>query len=186
MTSGLVTAGGGGGGKVMSLRLQYYVVLGGVTAVVLLACLRYTPTAAAVAAVGYGFWGNGDGASLAAAGAAATTVGGTGTSAAATTGGGGAGGGRSPSRVVIFNFGDSNSDTGGMAAAMGLNIALPEGRTYFRRPTGRISDGRLVIDFICQSLSLFCHNATPTHHHSTTSPSSISPQSNSYSTLIYS
>ncbi|BAD54714.1 putative early nodule-specific protein ENOD8 [Oryza sativa Japonica Group] len=153
MTSGLVTAGGGGGGKVMSLRLQYYVVLGGVTAVVLLACLRYTPTAAAVAAVGYGFWGNGDGASLAAAGAAATTVGGTGTSAAATTGGGGAGGGRSPSRVVIFNFGDSNSDTGGMAAAMGLNIALPEGRTYFRRPTGRISDGRLVIDFICESLN---------------------------------
>uniref|UniRef100_A0A0E0JHY0 Esterase n=1 Tax=Oryza punctata TaxID=4537 RepID=A0A0E0JHY0_ORYPU len=151
MTSGLVSGGGGGGagGKVMSLRLQYYVVLGGVAAVVLFACLRYTP-AAAVAAVGYGFWGNGGGASLAAAGAAAAaTTAGTGTSGAA-TGGGGAGG-RSP--VVIFNFGDSNSDTGGMAAAMGMNIALPEGRTYFRRPTGRISDGRLVIDFICESLN---------------------------------
>uniref|UniRef100_A0A0E0C1A5 Esterase n=1 Tax=Oryza meridionalis TaxID=40149 RepID=A0A0E0C1A5_9ORYZ len=143
MTSGLVT--GGGGGKVMSLRLQYYVVLGGMAAVVLLACLRYTPTAAAVAAVGYGFWGNGGLAGAGTGGSAAATTGG---------GGGGAGGGaRSPSRVVIFNFGDSNSDTGGMAAAMGLNIALPEGRTYFRRPTGRISDGRLVIDFICESLN---------------------------------
>jgi hypothetical protein len=52
--------------------------------------------------------------------------------------------------VVIFNFGDSNSDTGGMAAVNGMNINLPEGRTFFRRPTGRLSDGRLVIDFICE------------------------------------
>ena len=52
---------------------------------------------------------------------------------------------------AAFNFGDSNSDTGGMAAASGLNIALPEGHTYFRRPTGRLSDGRLVIDFIGNS-----------------------------------
>jgi len=55
-----------------------------------------------------------------------------------------------PSPVVIFNFGDSNSDTGGMAAVNGMNLNLPEGRTFFRRPTGRLSDGRLVIDFICE------------------------------------
>lgn len=57
---------------------------------------------------------------------------------------------RPGSRPVLFNFGDSNSDTGGMAAVNGMNINLPEGRTFFRRPTGRLSDGRLVIDFICE------------------------------------
>jgi hypothetical protein len=52
--------------------------------------------------------------------------------------------------VVLFNFGDSNSDTGGVAAAGGIRIMPPEGRTYFRRPTGRLSDGRVIIDFICE------------------------------------
>ena len=51
---------------------------------------------------------------------------------------------------AVFNFGDSNSDTGGVAAAGGINIALPEGRTHFGHPTGRLSDGRVIIDFICE------------------------------------
>ncbi|XP_011081092.1 GDSL esterase/lipase LIP-4 isoform X2 [Sesamum indicum] len=53
---------------------------------------------------------------------------------------------------VIFNFGDSNSDTGGFVAGLGLDIAYPYGRAFFRRPTGRASDGRLVIDFLCEYL----------------------------------
>ena len=52
--------------------------------------------------------------------------------------------------VVLFNFGDSNSDTGGVAAVMGIRIAPPEGRAYFHHPTGRLSDGRVILDFICE------------------------------------
>ncbi|KAJ0980560.1 hypothetical protein J5N97_008815 [Dioscorea zingiberensis] len=58
-----------------------------------------------------------------------------------------------PDRAVIFNFGDSNSDTGGLSAGLGIFIPLPEGRTFFRRSTGRLCDGRLIIDFLCESLN---------------------------------
>ncbi|XP_050220974.1 GDSL esterase/lipase At1g09390 [Mercurialis annua] len=54
---------------------------------------------------------------------------------------------------VIFNFGDSNSDTGGLVAGLGFPVNYPNGRLFFRRSTGRLSDGRLVIDFLCQSLN---------------------------------
>ncbi|GAB2287257.1 hypothetical protein Dimus_021640 [Dionaea muscipula] len=57
----------------------------------------------------------------------------------------------------IFNFGDSNSDTGGLAAGLGYPINLPNGRTFFRRSTGRLSDGRLVIDFLCEYIAHHCH-----------------------------
>ncbi|KAF9595112.1 hypothetical protein IFM89_037046 [Coptis chinensis] len=53
---------------------------------------------------------------------------------------------------VIFNFGDSNSDTGGFCSATGLIFDIPNGRTFFHKPSGRLSDGRLVIDFLCESL----------------------------------
>ncbi|AAG09098.1 Similar to nodulins [Arabidopsis thaliana] len=56
-------------------------------------------------------------------------------------------------RPVIFNFGDSNSDTGGLVAGLGYPIGFPNGRLFFRRSTGRLSDGRLLIDFLCQSLN---------------------------------
>lgn len=150
MTSGGSGAMNGGGNGKISLRLQYYVVLAGVAAVVVVACLKYMP-AAAVAAVGHGFWsGGGQQQGTAGAGVAVAGRGGAAAAAAAST--------SSPttsarSQVVIFNFGDSNSDTGGWAAAFGMSIALPQGRTYFRRPTGRLSDGRLVIDFLCESLN---------------------------------
>ncbi|KAK7301375.1 hypothetical protein RJT34_12238 [Clitoria ternatea] len=54
---------------------------------------------------------------------------------------------------AIFNFGDSNSDTGGLAASL-IAPTPPYGETYFHRPAGRFSDGRLIIDFIAQSFGL--------------------------------
>ncbi|XP_012840489.1 PREDICTED: GDSL esterase/lipase At5g14450-like [Erythranthe guttata] len=48
---------------------------------------------------------------------------------------------------AIYNFGDSNSDTGGLAAAL-YPEGPPSGETYFKMPAGRASDGRLIIDFI--------------------------------------
>jgi hypothetical protein len=51
--------------------------------------------------------------------------------------------------AVIFMFGDSNSDTGGLVSGLGFPVNLPNGRTFFHRSTGRLSDGRLVIDFLC-------------------------------------
>ncbi|KAL5701637.1 acetylajmaline esterase [Ranunculus cassubicifolius] len=53
---------------------------------------------------------------------------------------------------AVFNFGDSNSDTGGLVAGTALPLDPPYGQTYFHKPSGRLSDGRLIIDF----LSKFC------------------------------
>ncbi|RZC22481.1 GDSL esterase/lipase At4g01130-like isoform X2 [Glycine soja] len=54
---------------------------------------------------------------------------------------------------AIFNFGDSNSDTGGFYAAF-PGESGPYGMTYFKKPAGRASDGRLIIDFLAQALGL--------------------------------
>lgn len=51
---------------------------------------------------------------------------------------------------AIYNFGDSNSDTGAVSAAFG-QVPPPNGDTFFGRPSGRQSDGRLIIDFIGQT-----------------------------------
>lgn len=48
---------------------------------------------------------------------------------------------------AIFNFGDSNSDTGGFNAAFPAQVS-PFGMTYFKKPVGRNSDGRLIVDFL--------------------------------------
>jgi len=48
---------------------------------------------------------------------------------------------------AVFNFVDSNSDTGGFWAAFPAQQG-PFSMTYFGRPAGRASDGRLVIDLI--------------------------------------
>lgn len=57
--------------------------------------------------------------------------------------------------AVVFVFGDSNSDTGGLVSGLGFPVNLPNGRTFFHRSTGRLSDGRLVIDFLCKYFNFF-------------------------------
>lgn len=59
---------------------------------------------------------------------------------------------------AIFNLGDSNSDTGGYAAAF-LPPTSPYGNTYFHMPAVRFSDGRLIIDFIAEAFGLPFINA---------------------------
>ncbi|KAB2075687.1 hypothetical protein E1A91_A07G247500v1 [Gossypium mustelinum] len=54
---------------------------------------------------------------------------------------------------AIYNFGDSNSDTGGISATLN-EILPPNGETFFGHPAGRASDGRLIIDFIAEGIKL--------------------------------
>ncbi|CAI9760162.1 unnamed protein product [Fraxinus pennsylvanica] len=56
-------------------------------------------------------------------------------------------------------FGDSLADTGNLLHSYPPGKHIPSGRwpygeTFFHHPTGRFSDGRLIIDFIAQSLGL--------------------------------
>lgn len=53
---------------------------------------------------------------------------------------------------AIYNFGDSNSDTGGISAAFDP-IRAPYGEGFFHKPAGRDSDGRLLIDFVGTNIS---------------------------------
>nr|CAB3471730.1 unnamed protein product [Digitaria exilis] len=63
----------------------------------------------------------------------------------------------------IFSFGDSYIDTGNLVILYGglattapdaLITKPPYGMTFFGRPNGRASDGRLIIDFIAEALGL--------------------------------
>ncbi|GLT65101.1 hypothetical protein SLA2020_375530 [Shorea laevis] len=54
---------------------------------------------------------------------------------------------------AIYNFGDSNSDTGGISAAF-VPMPPPYGVPFFHKPVGRDCDGRLIIDFIAERLKL--------------------------------
>ncbi|KAK6930944.1 GDSL lipase/esterase [Dillenia turbinata] len=54
---------------------------------------------------------------------------------------------------AVFNFGDSNSDTGAVSAAFN-RVLSPNGITFFGKPSGRYCDGRLIIDFIAEKLEL--------------------------------
>ncbi|XP_062178229.1 GDSL esterase/lipase At1g54790 isoform X2 [Alnus glutinosa] len=53
---------------------------------------------------------------------------------------------------AVFNFGDSNSDTGELIAAGIESINHPYGQSYFHRPSGRYCDGRLIIDFLMDAM----------------------------------
>ncbi|KAJ3670884.1 hypothetical protein LUZ60_008310 [Juncus effusus] len=58
----------------------------------------------------------------------------------------------------LFAFGDSLTDTGNFLHSIGDQPdpagRLPYGRTYFGRPTGRFSDGRVIVDFIAEAFGL--------------------------------
>ncbi|KAK6930945.1 GDSL lipase/esterase [Dillenia turbinata] len=54
----------------------------------------------------------------------------------------------------MFNFGDSNSETGGLAAAF-EQAPWPNGETYFHYPAGRRCDGHLIIQSIAGSLGFW-------------------------------
>ncbi|OVA09186.1 Lipase [Macleaya cordata] len=58
----------------------------------------------------------------------------------------------------IFSFGDSLTDTGNRLYWQGDKPSsigqFPYGETFFHRPTGRYCDGRLIVDFIAESLGL--------------------------------
>ncbi|KAL6838820.1 hypothetical protein ACP4OV_031534 [Aristida adscensionis] len=61
---------------------------------------------------------------------------------------------------AIFSFGDSISDTGNLCAGAGgcpswLTTGQPPyGNTHFGRPTGRCTDGRVVVDFLAERFGL--------------------------------
>ncbi|KAK9152971.1 hypothetical protein Sjap_000451 [Stephania japonica] len=56
----------------------------------------------------------------------------------------------------IFSFGDSYTDTGNLLLTNHTSRLgrLPYGETNFHRPTGRASNGRLIIDFIAEALGI--------------------------------
>lgn len=56
---------------------------------------------------------------------------------------------------AVFNFGDSNSDTGTLISTGFETLYLPYGQTYFHPPSGRYSDGRLIVDFLSNNLKIF-------------------------------
>ncbi|GAB4855511.1 hypothetical protein Ancab_024130 [Ancistrocladus abbreviatus] len=60
---------------------------------------------------------------------------------------------------AVFNFGDSNSDTGNLVAAGIEELDPPNGQTYFRKPSGRYCDGRLIIDFLLDAMDMPFLNA---------------------------
>ncbi|PAN32900.1 hypothetical protein GQ55_5G525600 [Panicum hallii var. hallii] len=68
--------------------------------------------------------------------------------------------GRSQSYNAIYSFGDSISDTGNLCAGSGgcpswdSTGMLPYGRTHFGHPTGRCTDGRVIVDFLAERFGL--------------------------------
>ncbi|QCE14205.1 GDSL esterase/lipase At5g45910-like [Vigna unguiculata] len=55
---------------------------------------------------------------------------------------------------TILNFGDSVSDTGNSVTKEPFGANSPYGSTYFKHPAGRMSNGRLIIDFIAKAYGL--------------------------------
>ncbi|KAL6551673.1 hypothetical protein OROGR_007827 [Orobanche gracilis] len=60
---------------------------------------------------------------------------------------------------AVFNFGDSNSDTGNLVSGLGESLEPPNGEMYFKKPSGRFCDGRLIVDFLMDAMDLPFLNA---------------------------
>ncbi|KAL8171217.1 hypothetical protein V2J09_023021 [Rumex salicifolius] len=71
---------------------------------------------------------------------------------------------------AVFNFGDSNSDTGNLPAGLGFSLVPPYGQAYFGNQTARFCNGRLIVDFLMYGMNLPFLNAylesigTPNFH----------------------
>ena len=61
---------------------------------------------------------------------------------------------------AIYQFGDSLSDTGNLVRettrVKPAFARLPYGQTFFHRPTGRCSDGLLMVDYFGMFYGIFC------------------------------
>ncbi|KAL1289101.1 hypothetical protein HN51_057918 [Arachis hypogaea] len=63
---------------------------------------------------------------------------------------------------AIYSFGDSLADTGNsnydtnhtLSSSQTLALHVPYGETFFHHPTGRWSDGRLIVDFIAEKMGV--------------------------------
>ncbi|KAH9295859.1 hypothetical protein KI387_039447, partial [Taxus chinensis] len=68
---------------------------------------------------------------------------------------------RLPRASAMFVFGDSFSDTGNLVEAFPFRSQVenpPYGSTFFGAPSGRFSDGRLIIDFLASDMDIpFLH-----------------------------
>ncbi|KAG8075597.1 hypothetical protein GUJ93_ZPchr0006g42055 [Zizania palustris] len=75
--------------------------------------------------------------------------------------------GSKKSYEAIFSFGDSLSDAGNLivdGVPKSLTTArAPYGMTFFGRPTGRCSNGRLVVDFLAEHFGLPLPPASQAH-----------------------
>ncbi|KAI4301837.1 hypothetical protein L6164_035077 [Bauhinia variegata] len=60
---------------------------------------------------------------------------------------------------AVFNFGDSNSDTGELSVALGFRLPPPNGHNFFKTPSGRFCDGRLIVDFLMDAMDMPFLNA---------------------------
>uniref|UniRef100_A0A0D3AFJ7 Uncharacterized protein n=1 Tax=Brassica oleracea var. oleracea TaxID=109376 RepID=A0A0D3AFJ7_BRAOL len=60
----------------------------------------------------------------------------------------------SPNFAAVFNFGDSNSDTGELTSGLGFRLPPPNGQSFVFKPpsTGRFCDGRLIVDFLMEAI----------------------------------